>query len=85
MQNSINTKKYLRAFDIITRLGQKSDDKFEFENVQAWSDFDGYNCFMAFNGVTIAIMFHGHYNIDFADSEQLEKFDKKILSIADNF
>jgi hypothetical protein len=78
MQNSIDVKKCLSIYDHITRKGQQKDGKYILDGVQVWNDMDGYYCYLAYAGVTMTIMFHGHYDIHFDQQEQLSKFEKML-------
>ena len=78
MKNSIDLKRCLLIFDKVLSLGEKQGEKHHYLGLVAWTDFDGYTCFLAFNNVTLTMMFHGKYEIEFADQDSLTKFEKKL-------
>ncbi|QBY04808.1 DUF3081 domain-containing protein [Thalassotalea sp. HSM 43] len=78
MENLIDNKLALTAFERITRLGEKTDTGYQFQGVSAWQDYDGYTCFLGYNDVTMTLMFHGKYDIEYSTSDSLKQFMKKI-------
>lgn len=80
MKNSIDLKRCLLIFDKVQTLGEKQGDKHVYQGLTAWTDFDGYTCFLAFNDVTLTMMFHGKYDITFSNEENLAKFEKKLAN-----
>ncbi|MDN3653545.1 DUF3081 domain-containing protein [Thalassotalea ponticola] len=83
MENLIDNKLALNAFEKITRLGEKSDDRYHYLGVTAWQDFDGYTCFLNYNDVTMTLMFHGKYDIEFENADTLKQFVQKIHRICE--
>jgi hypothetical protein len=94
MKNMIDQILALNVYNHITKLGEKfepsqqtsSDNMlysyYEYKGLKVWQDFDGYNCFIAFNKVTLTLMFHGKYSIESPDNEALDLFNQKLLLIA---
>lgn len=78
MQNSIDIKTCLSLFDSVTKHGQEKQGKYILDGVQAWSDMDGYYCYLSYAGVTITLMFHGHYDIQYEHKDQLTKFEDML-------
>lgn len=79
MHNSIDLKTCLRVFNETINKGERCGDYYEYHDFKAWSDFDGYTCFLQYNRVTITLMFHGKYEIDYPDKEQLAAFEQKLM------
>ena len=82
MQNSIDLKTCLRVFNEITSKGERCDHYFEYHGFKAWSDFDGYTCFLQYNQVTMTLMFHGKYEIDCPSKDALAAFEQKLMQFA---
>jgi len=85
LQNSIDLKTCLRVFNEITSKGTRSEHYFEYQGFKAWSDFDGYTCFLQYNQVTMTLMFHGKYEIDSPGKEALAAFEQKLTQFALHF
>ncbi|WP_371188098.1 DUF3081 family protein [Thalassotalea maritima] len=81
MENLIDNKLALAAFAEITNKGDKHDDKFEYQGIAAWQDFDGYTCFLGYKDVLMTLMFHGKYDIEFDDKDSLKAFINKLITI----
>lgn len=80
MKNSIDLKRCLMIFDKVMSDGEKKEDKFHYEGLEAWSDFDGYNCYLSLNDVMLTMMFHGKYDIQFGSADSFQKFEKKLAT-----
>ncbi|QOL25137.1 DUF3081 domain-containing protein [Thalassotalea sp. LPB0316] len=79
MATKIQEKRhFLEAFNIVTAKGQKSATGYELDGIKAWHDFDGYTCWLSYKDVTITILFHGKYKLDFEKEESFDLLNKKI-------
>lgn len=78
MKNSLDVKRCLLIFDKILKQGEKNGEKYLLKGLEAWTDFDGYNCYLSFNNVIVTIMFHSKYDIQFESQDALLKFEKKL-------
>ncbi|WP_416307050.1 DUF3081 family protein [Neptunicella sp. SCSIO 80796] len=82
MQNELNVKQALAVFNQVCEKGDKRDGHYFYQDIEAWHDFDGYTCFLKFNQVTLTLYFHGKYNLDYADNNDLEGFMRKLAKVA---
>lgn len=82
MQNELDIKLALNAFNVITKHGDKQDVNYHYQGLQAWSDFDGYTLQIANNKVTLTIYFHNKYHFDYDSDEELDKFIKVLKKLA---
>ena len=80
MKNSIDLKQCLLVYNKVTSQGALLDGKYQLSGVKAWSDFDGYHCFLEYRDVVMTLMFHGKYDIQFSDPEAVKRFEKKLNS-----
>ena len=81
MQNNLDQKMYLKAFNMIIEHGEKHGGYYVFNDIKAWHDFDGYCCYLSYNNVEMTLMFHGKYVLDYKKSEFLDSFINKIKLI----
>ncbi len=81
MKNQVDLKHSLSVFNFICEKGQRINNKYEFEGLTAWSDFDGYTCYLAFNQVTLTMFFHGKYHLSYDKASQFTAFNNKLKSI----
>lgn len=81
MKNSIDLKSCLSVYDKVISQGEKSGEEYTLEGIKAWTDFDGYNCFLQYKDVTITLMFHGKYDVKFEQAESLTLFEKKLIAM----
>ena len=71
----------LNVFSLITQHGVKKGDQYVLNQVAAWTDFDGYTCFLSDQQVTITLYFHNKYQVDAISTQALEQFELKITAI----
>jgi len=82
--NKLEKRNLLKAFNLITSKGNKSDGAYEFSDIKASHDFDGYTCWLAYKDLTITMLFHGPYRFDYKDKETVDIFFKKISKLLDD-
>lgn len=82
MSNRIDLKACLSVFNHVLSHGDRNDENYVFQGFTAWSDFDGYTCFLKYREVTLTMMFHGKYEIDYPNREELVAFENKIAQFA---
>lgn len=80
MQNRLDLKTCLRVFNGVQTHGEKKDDEYHCQGFIAWSDFDGYNCFLRFNQTTATMMFHGKYHLECPSEDAFIEFERKLLT-----
>lgn len=77
-KNALALKDLLQIFNLVTTDGEKVNESYEFQGVKAWHDFDGYTCFLEYKDLTLTLLFHGRYNVDFQQQETFDNFVTKI-------
>ncbi|QYK02883.1 DUF3081 family protein [Shewanella psychrotolerans] len=82
MNIEINLTRALHAYGAITSKGTKGNNAYVYQGVTAWSDFDGYTCYIQFNKVTLTLLFHGKYLLDYPNQTELSLFLKKLNKLA---
>lgn len=78
LSNRIDLKACLSVFNHVISHGDRSDESYVFQEFTAWSDFDGYTCFLKYRDVTLTMMFHGKYDLDYPNRDELVLFEKQI-------
>ncbi|WP_448211414.1 DUF3081 family protein [Colwellia sp. MEBiC06753] len=86
MQNQLDAKYCLSIFNKVMSCGestQRNDsNKVCWQGLQAWTDFDGYTCYLQFNDVTVTLMFHGKYAVESPNDEAWQAFIKKLQQVS---
>ena len=77
-KNKIVLNDVLQAFNLVLVKGYKVDSCYEYQGVKAWHDFDGYTCFLSYKDLTLTLLFHGRYTVDFQQQETLSAFVSKV-------
>jgi hypothetical protein len=75
--NKEKMRNILETFEIITSKGSKQNNVYQFSGMRAWHDFDGYICWLAYKDLTITLLFHGKYQLDYKNNQTLTDFFKK--------
>lgn len=70
--------KYLSVFNNIIKQGEKHNGKYYSHGLSAWHDFDGYTCYLGYQGLTMTLYFHNRYTYDTPDRETLIEFEAFI-------
>lgn len=78
MENRLDLKRCLTVFNAVQTRGEKQAEYYNLEGFKAWSDFDGYTCFLQFNQTKVTLMFHGKYHIDCPNEQAFDEFEKKL-------
>jgi hypothetical protein len=76
--NKVALSDSLMAFDIVITKGHHIDHHYEYQGLKAWYDFDGYTCYLSYMDLTLTLLFHGRYAVDFQQQETLKAFLSKI-------
>jgi len=79
--NQWQVRELLQLFDVVVSQGTKAEGVYKFQHIRAWSDFDGYTCWLAFNDLTITLLFHGKLSIEYEKEETLSLFSKKMNTL----
>jgi len=78
LKNLLDLKTCLSIFDHVLGKGKKIEGGYEYKGFKAWHDFDGYYCYLYHDKVTLTMMFHGKYDLDYPDKEHLDNFEQRI-------
>jgi hypothetical protein len=81
MKNDVNIHQVLRVFNKVVSKGEKTEQGYEWQGFVASSDFDGYTCVLSSKTVSITLLFHNKYQLDFSREEDLEPFFKQISAL----
>ena len=82
--NKLKKRDLLQAFDLVTPKGIKTDGVYELSGVKASQDFDGYTCWLSFKDLTVTLLFHGAFDMDYEDEDTQKAFFKKISNMLDD-
>lgn len=69
---------FLRVFNLILSQGKKQGDYYEYLELKARHEQDGYTCYIEYKDLTLTMLFHGRYSFDFKEDETMNQFMKKI-------
>ena len=64
-----------------TRIGSITDSKYELDGLTAWHDYDGYTCYLRYKDLTLTLLFHGKFAIDYQDKKTVTEFYEKSKRI----
>jgi len=81
INNTLTNRDFLSLFNLILSKGIKIESTYELSGIQAWSDFDGYTCWLSYKDLTITLLFHSKFDVDFEKKETFEEFYKKANSL----
>lgn len=85
MEHKVDVQVLLSAFQKIRDYGQKTNDGFELEGVEAISSIDGYNLTMKDGHASLFLHFHNTYNFESDSLEHSEALLHQIEEIDRNF
>lgn len=84
MQNALDNKLLLRAFQVIREHGQQDDQgRYRLDGYWAESDADGYNITLGDGDVSVTIGFHHSYHCDGTEHE-IETFTQRLKKMLDS-
>jgi len=79
MKESTKEKRnYLHLFNVVSTLGEKVNGGYEYQSIRAWHDFDGYTCWLKYKDLTVTLLFHNKYKIDYQSEDTVNIFLKKV-------
>tara|TARA_R110001583_G_scaffold67490_8_gene192969 strand:- start:14000 stop:14260 length:261 start_codon:yes stop_codon:yes gene_type:complete len=79
--NKVKKRNMLEVFNVITTKGAKKDGAYELLGIRASQDFDGYTCWLTYKDLTVTLLFHGKYDLEYKEKETLKAFFNKISSL----
>jgi hypothetical protein len=80
----VKLRDFLQIYDSITSEGIKLDGVYEYLGIRAWHDFDGYTCWIGYKDLTITLLFHGRFDIDYKYEDTLKQFYKTVSTLIVN-
>ncbi|MDO6544027.1 DUF3081 domain-containing protein [Photobacterium sanguinicancri] len=84
MDNRLTIREFLRVFDCIRSNGDKLEHKYQWGEIDAWHDYDGYTCWLRYKDVTVTLMFHGSLKVEYDKASNYSDFIEQCLSLTDN-
>ena len=75
----------LSAYEIVTRLGEETKKGYCLAGIEAFSDYDGYNIYLAGDGVQLRLGFHNTYKLDYKYEYLRDEFLKKIKALVGRY
>ncbi|WP_417350023.1 DUF3081 family protein [Ferrimonas sp.] len=82
MRNQLDTRRLLQVYQKVCDLGVPGPQGYQFKGVLAWRDFDGYTLFLSDQVVTLTLLFHNRYQLDYPDGAALDQFLVRIEAVA---
>ena len=79
--NILKYRDFLFIFNLVSSKGTKLGSECEFLGIRAQHDFDGYTCWLAYKDLTITLLFHGKFDVQFEKKETFNEFYKKVNSL----
>tara|TARA_B110000881_G_C18480283_1_gene466132 strand:+ start:109 stop:372 length:264 start_codon:yes stop_codon:yes gene_type:complete len=81
INKTLKYRDFLRVFDLVATKGTKSSSVYDFLGIQAQHDFDGYTCWLRYKDLTITLLFHGKFEVEFDNKETFGEFYKKASAM----
>lgn len=78
MKNNFHTNQLLLIYETVTRCGDKTPDGYCWEGITVTSSHDGYEIYLAADGVLLTLGFHNKYQLKYEQRAQVEAFEKRI-------
>ena len=85
MESKVDAQQLLSAFQKIRDNGQKTEQGFELEGVEAISSADGYSVVLKDGHATLYLNFHNTFNFDSDTQDHSEALLRQIESIDRQF
>jgi hypothetical protein len=82
--DKLKKRNMLQVFNLVITHGNKQQDFYELAGIRASQDFDGYSCWLAYQDLTISLLFHGSYDFDYKNDKTVEMFFKKITKLLED-
>lgn len=75
--NVLKYRDFLQLFDLVSSKGVKSASEYQLSGIRAQHDFDGYTCWLTYKDLTITLLFHGKFDVEFEHKDTFDEFYKK--------
>ncbi|MGB5324096.1 MAG: DUF3081 family protein [Pseudomonadales bacterium] len=82
MREKIDVRRALQVFNFILEHGQKGENVYRYNGLNAASAVDGYTISLYNDYVRLDILFHNRFTLDYSNEKELEQFCEKIDAIA---
>ena len=74
---------YLHLYNVVSSMGKKIDGVFQYGDIKAWHDFDGYTCWLSYKDLTVTLMFHSKFEFEYSQKDTLVEFSKQLTLLVD--
>jgi hypothetical protein len=81
INNTFSNRDFLQIFDLISTKGVKSEGSYEFLGIKALHDFDGYTCWITYKDLTITLLFHGKFSVEYKHEDTFNEFNNKMNTL----
>lgn len=85
MSEKIDVQQALKAFQIITDLGERTARGYEWTGLVATSDVDGYTVQISDGAVTLHLMFHQKFAVDSPNRRATANFMKRLDHLLEHY
>jgi len=79
----LDIKRALRAFNAVQAHGEFEDGIWLWQNLRAYTDFDGYTMYLESSSAKLIIYFHNKYLIEYTDNPSLDELYTLIDRVID--
>ncbi|KGJ88465.1 DUF3081 family protein [Colwellia psychrerythraea] len=79
--NTLNYRDLLLIFNLIQTKGVKLSSAYELLGINAQHDFDGYTCWLTYKDLTVTLLFHGKFDVQFDKKDTFNEFYTKVNSM----
>jgi len=85
MKNRFATQDLLMMYELVTRFGQRQGDNYHWQGVTASLGHDGYEVYLAADGVSLRLGFHNTYLMDYQTASQLGAFQSRLKGLLSHY
>ena len=81
LDTRVDVHQALRVFQKIQELGTRADDNYRYKGITATSDYDGYTLILKDDYVTLTILFHSKFKLEYRGTVRLVHFLEQLSDI----
>ena len=81
LDTRVDVHQALRVFQKIQELGTRDDDNYRYKGITATSDYDGYTLILKDDYVTLTILFHSKFKLEYHGAVRLVHFLEQLSDI----